>query len=87
MNKLGIAVACGLGLAILAVALYAWRSMADSELDTAGIIALTLGSIVTLGLGALLVGLMLYSSRSGYDERVAQRPPGEPPPPEVRNEP
>ncbi len=87
MNKLGIAVACGLGLAILAVALYAWRSMADSELDTAGIIALTLGSIVTLGLGALLVGLMLYSSRSGYDERAAQRPPSELPPPEERNEP
>ncbi len=86
MSKLAV-VACGLGLAILAVALYAWHSMADTELDSAGIIALTLGSVATLGLGAFLVGLMLYSSRSGYDDRVAQRPSGEPPPLKGRNEP
>jgi hypothetical protein len=86
VNRLGIATACGLGLAVLAVALYAWHAMADTELDTNGIIALTLGIVATLVLGALLVGLMLYSSRRGYDDRIGQGPtegdpPGQDPPP------
>ena len=72
MNRLAIATACGLGLAILAVALYAWHSMADAPLDTNGIIALTLGIVATLVLGAVLVGLMLYSNRRGYDDRIGQ---------------
>lgn len=77
MNRLGIAIACGLGLAILAVAIYAWRSMEDTALDTNGIIALTLGIVATLGLGGLLVGLMLYSSRRGYDDRAGRGQPKE----------
>jgi hypothetical protein len=84
MNRLAIATACGIGLAILAVALYAWHSMADTELDTNGIIALTLGIIATIALGVVLVGLMLYSSRRGYDDRIGQGPtepePRDPPP-------
>ena len=47
MNRLAIATACGIGLAILAVALYAWHSMADSEMDANGVIALTLGIVAT----------------------------------------
>ena len=74
MNRLAIATACGIGLAILAVALYAWHSMADAELDTNGIIALTLGIVVTIALGVVLVGLMLYSNRRGYDDRIGQGP-------------
>jgi hypothetical protein len=85
MNRLGIATACGLGLAILAVALYAWHAMADTALDTNGIIALTLGIVATMVLGAVLVGLMIYSSRRGYDDRIGQgstkaEPPSEEPP-------
>ena len=30
MNRLAVATACGLGLAILAVAIYAWSAMADT---------------------------------------------------------
>ena len=80
MNRLGIATACGLGMAILAVALYAWHAMADTELDTNGVIALTLGIVATMLLGAVLVGLMLYSSRRGYDDRIGQGPTTEEPP-------
>jgi peptidoglycan/LPS O-acetylase OafA/YrhL len=80
MNRLAIATACGLGLAILAVALYAWHSMADTALDTNGVVALTLGIVATLALGAMLVGLMLYSNRRGYDDRISQGP-GEADPP------
>ncbi len=80
MNRLAIATACGLGLAILAVALYAWHSMADTALDTNGVVALTLGIVATLALGAVLVGLMLYSNRHGYDDRIGQGP-GEADPP------
>jgi hypothetical protein len=85
MNRLAVATACGLGLAILAVALYAWHSMADTELDTDGIIALTLGIVATIALGGGLVGLMFYSNRRGYDDRIGQgstdlEPPGEEPP-------
>jgi hypothetical protein len=73
MNRLAVATACGLGLAILAVAIYAWSSMADTELDTSGYIALTLGIVATLALAILLVGLMLYSHRSGQDDRAGRQ--------------
>jgi hypothetical protein len=79
MNRLGIATACGLGLAILAVAIYAFMSMADTELDTNGYIALTLGIVATLALGGLLVGLMMYSNRHGYDDRAGRQWPKDPP--------
>lgn len=77
MNKLGIAVASGLGLAILAVAIFAWHSMEDTALSTNGIVALTLGIVATIALGVVLVGLMLYSNRRGYDDRAGrdQGPP------------
>jgi hypothetical protein len=81
MNKLAIAAACGIGLAILAVAIYASLSMGDEAIGTQGTIALTLGIIATTVLGVLLVGLMLYSHRHGYDDRTGQGPPDEPPPP------
>jgi hypothetical protein len=86
MNRLAIATACGLGLAILAVAFYAWHSMADTALDTNGIVALTLGIVATIALGTVLVGLMLYSNRRGYDDRIGQgptdaEPPSREPPP------
>src|SRR5258708_15703776 len=73
MNKLGIATACGLGLAILAVAIYAWSAMAATPLDTHRYIALTLGIVATLALAVVLVGLMLYSNRSGQDDRAGRR--------------
>ena len=76
MNKLGIATACGLGLATLAVAVFAWSSMEDTALSTNGIVALTLGIIATIGLGVVLVGLMLYSNRRGYDDRAGRNQGG-----------
>lgn len=80
MNRLAIATACGLGLAIVAVALYAWQSMADTELDTEGVVALTLGIVATIALAVVLVGLMFYSSRRGYDDRIGQGATGAEPP-------
>jgi hypothetical protein len=39
-----------------------------------GWFALALGSFLSLALGALLMGLVFYSARKGYDERVAPDP-------------
>jgi hypothetical protein len=68
MNKLGIAVAAILSLSMVALAVYSWISLSDIEMDTGGLIALVLGGIATLGLGAGLMGLMFYSNRKGFDE-------------------
>lgn len=57
-----------LGLAIRA-AWTGWTSVGDTEMSWHGIAALLLGGVFTLGLTALLVGLLLYSRRNGYDDR------------------
>jgi hypothetical protein len=53
---------------MVALAVYSWISLSDIEMDTGGLIALVLGGIATLGLGAGLMGLMFYSNRKGFDE-------------------
>lgn len=80
MNRLGVLTAVGLGLAILAVAIYGWLETADMALDAAAYIPLALGIVATVALGALLVGLMLYSNRHGYDDRAGERFSRRPPP-------
>jgi hypothetical protein len=70
---LTIAVLLGLLGASIGVALWAWQEIGDVEISTHGIVALTLGALVTFALGAGLMALVFFSNRRGYDER-AHRP-------------
>jgi high-affinity Fe2+/Pb2+ permease len=45
-----------------------WTSIGDSEISTAGWLAMALGVIVTLALGVGLMALVFVSNRRGYDE-------------------
>jgi hypothetical protein len=57
---------------LLAGAIYAaamvWTGLAESEISTNGMIALGLGVLCTLALGAGLMALVFYSSRHGHDD-------------------
>jgi dipeptide/tripeptide permease len=45
-----------------------WSGIGDSEISTAGWLAMGFGVVVTLGLGVGLMALVFISSRRGYDE-------------------
>ncbi|HVA13406.1 MAG TPA: hypothetical protein VNF99_09165 [Stellaceae bacterium] len=76
MSKLGYAVAAALALSAMGVAWSAWQSMAEVEIDTAGILAMIFGAIATLALGGGLMALLFISHRRGFDERAGGRPDG-----------
>ena len=83
MSKLGIAVAAALAIAAMGIAWSAWRSMADVEVGTAGMIALILGAIATIALGGGLMALLFISNRRGFDDAAGGHPsvtPREPDP-------
>jgi heme/copper-type cytochrome/quinol oxidase subunit 2 len=56
-------------------AVYAWGEMEGVEMSGHGWIALVLGIVVTLVVGVVLMGLVFYSSRRGYDDRVDNKDP------------
>jgi uncharacterized YccA/Bax inhibitor family protein len=58
------AVVLVLGFVIAAL----WIGIGDSDISTAGWLAMGLGVIVTLALGIGLMALVFISSRRGYDE-------------------
>lgn len=65
-----------LGLAAY-VAWIGWGVAADAEVGFHGVAAMLLGVFSTLAITALLVGLLLYSRRHGYDQSYDQdRPTG-----------
>lgn len=45
-----------------------WMELEDVSISTNGMIALSLGVLATLVLGAGLMFLVFYSSRHGYDD-------------------
>lgn len=49
---------------------WAWAEIGDVEFTTHGWVALGLGAGLTFLVGALLMGLVFFSSRRGYDERA-----------------
>jgi Zn-dependent protease with chaperone function len=49
---------------------WVWASMPNTELGGHGIAALILGIVGSLVVGCGLMGLVFYSSRRGYDDRV-----------------
>jgi hypothetical protein len=61
-------------LALVAAALVltagGWARLVGIEMSTAGIVAMILGSLLTLALGGGLMFLVFYSARKGYDEAV-----------------
>jgi hypothetical protein len=56
-----------LGLAVYA-ALIAWNMAGDTPIGGHGVIAMVLGVIFSIALTGVLVGLLLYSRRHGYDQ-------------------
>ena len=73
-NRLGasdwiaLAVLSGFLVAAIIYAIHAWGAMAGVGISTAGWVFLTLGVVVTLGVGAGLMGLVFYSSRKNFDQ-------------------
>ncbi|MFQ5467987.1 MAG: hypothetical protein ACE5DS_07615 [Kiloniellaceae bacterium] len=61
-----------------ALGVYGWWMLGDVKMSLHGYLALGLGALATLLLGAGLMALVFYSSRHGHDER-AHPPLDEPP--------
>jgi hypothetical protein len=57
-------------IAFVYLALWAFNDFHGIGLDVHGTIALTLGTLVTAGLGIGLMALVFYSDRSTHDEQV-----------------
>ena len=59
-------------LAVLGLAVHAawrgWTALGETAMSGHGIAALLLGGFFTLLLTGVLVGLLLYSRRNGYDQ-------------------
>jgi hypothetical protein len=51
-------------------AYWAWREIGEVEIGTHGWIALGLGAVLTILVGAGLMALMFFSARRGYDDRA-----------------
>lgn len=45
-----------------------WTQFSDVEMSVHGYIAMTLGIVFTVGLGAGLMALTFFSAKRGYDE-------------------
>ena len=54
----------------VATAVWAWRSLGEVQISGHGYLALVLGAVVTLAVGAGLMALVFFSSRRGYDEEA-----------------
>jgi hypothetical protein len=67
-NWIVAGVAGVLALVVIVVAAVNWSGIGDAGLDLNGWIALSLGVVVTLGLGIGLMALVFISNRRGYDE-------------------
>jgi hypothetical protein len=60
----------GLAAALVAIGVYAVMSLGDGEMSANGYVALVLGSLGTVALAGGLMGLLVYSHRSGYDDEA-----------------
>jgi TRAP-type C4-dicarboxylate transport system permease small subunit len=62
----------GLLLLLLGAAGYAawtgWHAVAEAEIGFHGVVALLLGIVGTLGIAGLLLWLMRFSQRRGFDQ-------------------
>jgi hypothetical protein len=87
-NKLArwivIAVLCAFLVAACVLGYLGWTST-DTQVPEAGYVALVLGVVFSLIIGAGLMALVFYSSRKGYDEPVILIPQGEDEPDDGRS--
>ena len=67
---LTVMVMLGFLVAAALVAWYIWQSVQGVTISGYGLLALTLGIVVTILVGAGLTTLLIVSSRRGYDERA-----------------
>jgi dipeptide/tripeptide permease len=67
-NLVAVAIAAAVVLAVGVVIATLWSGIGDSDISSAGWLAMGLGIIVTLGVGIGLMALVFISSRRGYDE-------------------
>jgi hypothetical protein len=65
----------GLLGAAAALAFWVWQSIDEAQISGLGLIALGLGVVLSVALGAGLMALMFFSSRHGYDERAHDADP------------
>jgi hypothetical protein len=56
--------------ALVAIGVYAFVSLGDGEMSANGYVALALGALGTVALAGGLMGLLVYSQRSGYDDEA-----------------
>jgi hypothetical protein len=63
-----IAVLFGLLVAAVVLADLGWRSAVGTDVPPVGYVAMALGVVFSVVVGAGLMALVFYSSRSGYDE-------------------
>jgi hypothetical protein len=50
----------------------AWIAVDSTPMPTQGYVAMTIGVVLSIALGCVLMVLVFYSSRYGYDERANQ---------------
>jgi hypothetical protein len=74
MSKLGYLIAAVLGLSAMGVAWQAWQAMLDVQMTTNGMIAMILGGLGAVALGAGLMALLFFSNRKGFDDRAGTSP-------------
>jgi predicted transporter len=61
-------------VATLLAGIYLWWSLGDVDISIHGLIAMTLGCLVSLALGGGLMFLVFYSNRRGHDEQQQRGP-------------
>ena len=57
-----------------------WGELDDTSMSSAGYVALGIGVVAAMAVGAGLMGLVFYSSRHGYDEGAGEDQIVMPPP-------
>jgi len=62
-------------VATLLAGIYLWWSLGDVDISIHGLIAMTLGCLVSLALGGGLMFLVFYSNRRGHDDEHHRGPP------------
>lgn len=67
---LTLAVLLGFLAVSTAFGYWVWMELGEVEISRHGWIALTLGTVFTFLVGAGLMGLVFFSHRRGYDDRV-----------------
>lgn len=58
---------------LVAIVIYGWFMLRDSNMSLIAVIALGGGVVLTLVLGIGLMSLLFYSNREGYDDEVGRR--------------